>query len=88
MKNTKPKWRLRVFYWSGQEIRETFAIGITKKHTLINWFFQFYSGDIPSGACIPKDAISVEWSRYGDGNWNPAMLGRINELRALHRVAC
>jgi len=87
MKNTKLKWRLRIFYWHGQEIRETFAVGETKKQTLDRWFLQFYSGDVPSGACIPSHAISVEWSRYGNGDWNPGMLERINELRDLHRVA-
>ena len=87
MKNTKLKWRLRVFYWTGQQIGETFAVGETKAKTLTNWFLQYYSGDVPSGACIPRDAISVEWSPYGDGNWNRAMLERINKLRDLHRVA-
>jgi len=85
MKKTKLKWRLRIFYWAGQDIRETFAVGETKKQTLDRWFFQFYHGDIPSGACIPKDAISVEWSRYGNGDWTPTMLDRINKLRELHR---
>ena len=86
MKNTQNKWRLRIFYWVGQEIRETFAVGKTKKQTLDRWFLQFYSGDVPSGACIPRDAISVEWSPYGDGNWTPAMLSRGEQLKQFHRA--
>ena len=64
MKSNKLRHTLSVSYWDGQEIKETFAVGKTKKETLTNWFFQRYGGEIPDGACLPskRDLISLKWS--------------------------
>jgi len=58
------RWSLAVSYWTGQDIRETFAVGSTKKQTLDRWFLQFYSGDVPSGACIPSSAFFISWVKF------------------------
>jgi hypothetical protein len=48
--------------------RETFAAGRTKAETLKNWFFQYYhanfNGRMPAKPCIPKNAVSVTWSKW------------------------
>jgi len=59
MKNNK--WKLTVHYWQGQTIIETLAVGKTKKETLMNWFFQYYKGNIPRGACLPSNTIQKEF---------------------------
>ena len=67
MKTTEPiknKWSLAIAYFCGQEIRETFAVGATKKQTLDRWFLQFYSGSVPSGACIPESAFFISWIKF------------------------
>lgn len=46
--------------------RETFAAGRSKAETLLNWYFQYYRGQLPESPRIPKDAITIEWSRWTD----------------------
>lgn len=62
----KNRWSLAVSYWHGQEIRETFSVGKTKKEALKNWFFQYYGGKIPVGACLPseRETIFVSWVKF------------------------
>jgi hypothetical protein len=60
----KNKWSLAIAYFCGQEIRETFAVGATKQQTLDRWFLQFYSGSVPSGACIPDSAFFISWVKF------------------------
>lgn len=58
------KWSLAISYWAGQEIRETFAVGETKQMAMDRWFLQFYSGSVPSGACIPESAFFISWVKF------------------------
>ncbi len=58
------KWSLAISYWAGQEIRETFAVGETKQQAMDRWFLQFYSGSVPSGACIPESAFFISWVKF------------------------
>jgi hypothetical protein len=60
------RWSLAVSYWRGKEILETFAAGNTKKEALKNWFFQYYEGKVPEGACLPskRDTIFVSWVKF------------------------
>ena len=58
------RWSLAISYWAGQEIRETFAVGETKRQALDRWFLQFYSGSVPSGACIPESAFFISWVKF------------------------
>ena len=62
----KNRWSLAVSYWRGQEIAETFSVGKTKKEALKNWFFQYYEGKIPEGACLPsgRDLIFLSWVKF------------------------
>lgn len=62
----KNRWSLAVAYWRGKEILETFSVGNTKKEALKNWFFQYYGGQIPEGACLPReqDTIFVSWVKF------------------------
>jgi hypothetical protein len=62
----KNRWSLAVAYWRGKEIMETFSVGKTKKEALKNWFFQYYGGRIPEGACLPsdRDTIFVSWVKW------------------------
>jgi hypothetical protein len=64
--NIKNRWSLAVSYWRGREIMETFSVGKTKKEALKNWFFQYYGGRIPEGACFPsdRDTIFVSWVKW------------------------
>jgi len=62
-KKTTNRWRLSITYPSGHGIAETFAVGATKQQTLYRWFLQFYCGSVPSGARIPKNAISITWMK-------------------------
>lgn len=62
----KNRRSLAVSYWRGNEILETFSVGRTKKQALKNWFFQYYEGEIPEGACLPReqDTIFVSWVKF------------------------
>jgi len=62
----KNRWSLAVAYWRGKEIQETFSVGKTKKEVLKNWFFQYYEGNLPEGACLPaeRDTIFVSWVKF------------------------